>query len=175
MVCYCCMTSGHFLPCDSWHHQGHSFWVPSSSAILAWLPPYDSLFLGHSRRLLLATLSDAMKKSKRWSICGWTCSQRILFFTRNPGISKGWMMCTENNGDYVQKWQSCTEPICTKLAEKKSNIFEWLIHVSCSQLTELSAPLTDEAGFQQDNNGVFDAWCRRQRFYRMVTGSKTVV
>jgi hypothetical protein len=78
--------------------------------------------LGYSRRFLVKRLSNPEKKckSKRWCKNGCACSQYFL-----RGI---WRTYIEQNGGYVEKWQSCNDPIYTKLDGKKMFRFSFYSH-----------------------------------------------
>jgi len=56
-----------------------SFRMSFSSSILA-------RNLGHSRRLLVRRLTDAMEQCRKRCMIGCTSSRRIFFYTKNPGV-----------------------------------------------------------------------------------------
>jgi hypothetical protein len=90
----------------------------------------DYHILAHSTGPLMERLSDPMKKCKRQCISGYTCSQRIFFSWGIQALVKHQRTCVQHNWGYVEKWQSCSEPICTKLAGIKNvRVFIWLTHL----------------------------------------------
>jgi hypothetical protein len=52
-------------------------------------------------------------------VSGYACSQDI-YFTTNPDISEVPNYMFRAQLGYLEEWQSCTDPICTKVASKKN-------------------------------------------------------
>lgn len=63
--------------------------------------------------------SENAKKNLAPPTCSCICSEPLVWTQRMYYVWEAWQ--------YVEKWQSCTEPACTKLAGKKPEVFIWLI------------------------------------------------
>jgi hypothetical protein len=60
---------------------------------------------------------------------------REFFSGGIQAFMKRWRTCIERNGDYVEKWQSCTESICNIQAAKKNfKVFIWLALVETRRM-----------------------------------------
>jgi len=76
-----------------------------------------AVFWGHSRRLLVVRLASLMKKCKMW------LHKQAEIFVDSEESRCYWSVddMPWNNGDFAEKWHSCTEPVCLKLTSKKTS------------------------------------------------------
>jgi hypothetical protein len=97
---------------DSWDNEG----MPPLSSILVWPNSFLIQYLWASQGSCWWKDFLIWCRSARGSTwVGYTCSKQF-FQWRILALMKCWRTYINHNRDYVEKWQSCTEPICTRFS-----------------------------------------------------------
>jgi hypothetical protein len=111
-------ASGHILPCDTRHDQGYWFWVVFLIRHTRLTSPLWLYFWATQGGSWWQHFPIIRRRTNDGAQVDEYVDKGFYFSRRISALVKRWRTCAENNWEYVEKWQSCTEPMCTKLAVK---------------------------------------------------------